>query len=141
MWIQGEMKTRRVPSGDQAGWQEPSGISVTLRGSLPSMFITQIWVVPERSEAKAICPAPPPMGVAVGCGEGGGTAGREVGEGIATVGDRRAVGGEVGGRDVGEAAAGEVWGVGVALEGAAATTAAVASLGSSSETAKAGQVG
>ena len=82
------------------------------------------------------------MGVAVGCGEGGKTAGREVAEGLAAVGDKPAVGSEVGDKDVGEETAGvEAGGAGVAVGGAATTPTTVACLGKNTESARAGQVG
>src|SRR3990170_3224010 len=62
------MKTSWFPSGDQSGWQAPSGISVIWRSAVPSEFITQIWGSPVRFEAKAISPVPPPTGVMVGVG-------------------------------------------------------------------------
>ena len=73
---QGDVKTRRIPSGDQAGWHAPSGISVICRGSLaPSTSNIHIWVVPLRSEAKAISPLPPPIGAGVEVGVGSGRVG------------------------------------------------------------------
>ena len=69
MLSQGDIKINLVPSGDQAGWQAPSGISVSIRGkALPSTVSNHIWVVPLRSEANATCPLPPPKGVSVNVG-------------------------------------------------------------------------
>jgi hypothetical protein len=54
-FVQGEMNTSLFPSGDQSGWQAPSGKVVIWIGSLPSVFFNQIWGIPPfRSDAKAI---------------------------------------------------------------------------------------
>src|SRR5512141_151743 len=62
------MKARRAPSGDQAGWQAPSRILVNWCRFFPAASTTQICMVPDRFELKAICEKPPPSGVGVGEG-------------------------------------------------------------------------
>src|SRR5450759_2643883 len=52
---QGEINTRRLPSGDQSGWQAPSFRFVTWCRSLPSEFISHNWGFPLRSDTNAIC--------------------------------------------------------------------------------------
>ncbi len=52
----GEMKMIIFPSGDHAGWQAPSSRDVSCLILLPLLFILQICMLPERSDAKAISP-------------------------------------------------------------------------------------
>src|SRR3990172_12284249 len=77
------MNTNLSPSGDQAGWQAPSGMTEICRCSVPSTLISQICGSPVTSETKAIGPDPPPTAV-------GASVGVRVGRGVC-VGVRRGV--------------------------------------------------
>src|SRR3990172_11250463 len=91
------MKRSDCPSGDQAGWQAPSGRVVSWVSPDPSTPMRKICGRPVRSLTNAICPPPPPLGVGPGVGVG---VGAGVSVGVAVIWGKVAAEVEVAGRRV-----------------------------------------